>query len=258
MTRPAPSDRPAPSGPILQISDLEVDYAGSRGVVHAVRGVDLTINAGEIVAIVGESGSGKSTLAHSVIGLLPAGGAVRSGRIRFGSADITGWGPRALQRIRGRQIGLIPQDPAVSLDPVQRIGRQVAETLRIHRIARGREADAQAVQLLRQAGLSDPQARARQYPHQLSGGMRQRVLIAIAIACRPRLIIAYEPTSALDVTVQRQILDQIEELTREAGSAVMLITHDRGDAADQANHIDVMSKGRVVEAGAEAAVLGSP
>jgi len=253
-----------PSGPaampenLLEISDLAVSYRSRSGVVRAVDGVDLTVRAGEIVAVVGESGSGKSTTAHAVIGLLPGTGQIDAGRIRFGGRDLAGLSERELRLVRGAQIGLIPQDPTVSLNPVQRIGDQVAEVLRVHGLANRRSAPLDAVDLLEQAGLPDPAVRARQYPHELSGGMRQRVLIAVAIAAKPKLIIADEPTSALDVTVQRLILDHIQSLTEAHDTAVLLVTHDLGIAADRAQRIVVMSRGRVVEAGPARQILDQP
>jgi peptide/nickel transport system ATP-binding protein len=236
-------------GPILAVTDLEVRYDVRHGSVPAVRGVDLTVDAGETLAIVGESGSGKSTTAHAVVGLLPAAAQVASGRIVFAGQDLCGLGERRLRTVRGREIGLIPQDPTVSLNPVKRIAEQVAEVLRIHGLANRRDAHVAAVEALAAAGLSDPAARARQYPHELSGGMRQRVLIAIALAASPRLVIADEPTSALDVTVQRQILDHIERLTHETGTAVLLITHDLGVVANIAEEIIVMYQGEIMESG---------
>jgi peptide/nickel transport system ATP-binding protein len=246
------------ASPLLSVRDLTVSYRTSEGTFTAVEDVAFDVHAGEVVAIVGESGSGKSTSAQAVIGMLARNGTVTSGSITFAGNDLTSLSEREWQEVRGRQIGLVPQDPIVSLNPVKRIGEQIGEVLRIHRLARRRDAAARAVELLEQAGLSDPAARARQYPHQLSGGMRQRVLIAAAMAAKPKLIIADEPTSALDVTVQRQILDHIEKLTRETGTAMLLITHDLGVAADRSNKIVVMSRGRVVEAGATEQVLRDP
>ncbi|WP_410573273.1 dipeptide ABC transporter ATP-binding protein [Amycolatopsis sp. cmx-4-61] len=230
---------------LLRISGLAVSYQG----VPAVRDVGLHVDAGEVVAVVGESGSGKSTTAHAAIGLLPRGGRVDGGSITFAGRDLLALSDKQWRRVRGREIALVPQDPAVSLNPVHRIGDQVAEVLKIHGLADRRTASRQAVELLDRAGVPDPALRARQYPHQLSGGLRQRVLIASALAGRPKLIIADEPTSALDVTVQQRILDHLTALAAESGTAILLITHDLGVAADRASRIVVLSQGSVVEAG---------
>ncbi|WP_037069614.1 dipeptide ABC transporter ATP-binding protein [Pseudonocardia acaciae] len=243
---------------LLQVEDLHVSYRVSGGVVEAVRGASLRVAPGEVVAVVGESGSGKSTLAHALIGLLAPNGRRDAGRVLLGGRELTGLPERALREVRGRRVGLVPQDPTVSLNPVRKIGAQVAEVLRTHRLADRRRARLDAVELLARAGLPDPEVRAEQYPHTLSGGMRQRVLIAIAIAAGPELLIADEPTSALDVTVQRQILDHLELLGRESGMAMLLITHDLGVATDRADRLVVMRQGRVVEEGAVADVLRRP
>ncbi|MDX3745550.1 ABC transporter ATP-binding protein [Streptomyces sp. AK08-02] len=211
-----------------------------------------------MTAVVGESGSGKSTTAHAIVRLLTANGGIDAGTVRFGRHDLTTLSEQELRTVRGAQIGLVPQDPTVSLNPVKRIGEQVAEVLRIHQLATRRSAPADATAILDRAGLPDAATRARQYPHELSGGMRQRALIAVAIAGRPKLIIADEPTSALDVTVQRVILDHLQHLTEELGTAVLLVTHDLGVAADRAQRIVVMSEGRVVESGPTRDILGNP
>ena len=223
-----------------------------------MRGVSLAVAPGEVVAVVGESGSGKSTLAHAVAGLLPGTGRVDTGRVTLGEQELTDLSDRAWRTVRGRRIGLVPQDPGVALNPVQRVGAQVAEVLKVHGLADRRGAAARAVELLAEAGLPDAAARARQYPHELSGGMRQRVLIAIAIAARPQLLVADEPTSALDATVQRHILDRLDELVRASGTAVLLITHDLGVAADRADRLVVMHAGSVVEEGPVREVLAAP
>ncbi|QIS17207.1 dipeptide ABC transporter ATP-binding protein [Nocardia terpenica] len=243
--------------PLLRVEELRVRYPGASGPTVAVDGVSLTISQGETVALVGESGSGKSTLAHAVIGLRT--GAERTGgRIVFDGERIDDAPQRVLRRIRGARIGLVPQDPGTALNPVLRIGDQVAEALRIHGRATRRTAAARAVDILTAAGLDRPELRARQYPQDLSGGQRQRVLIGIALACGPQLIIADEPTSALDVTVQRHILDHLATRTAESGTAVLLITHDLGVAADRADRIIVMRGGQIVETGATAEVLTTP
>jgi len=248
-----------PMTPLLSISGLSVSYPGVAGRRRsAVRDLDLTVRAGEVVAVVGESGSGKSTTAHAITGLLPTGGRIDGGEIRFGHLDLHRLSSRQFRAVRGRRIGLIPQDPTVSLNPIQRIGPQVAEALLVHGRADRRTAASRAVSLLERAGVPEPDRRARQYPHELSGGLRQRVLIAIAIAAEPTLIVADEPTSALDVTVQRRILDHLDQLRAELGTAMILITHDLAVAADRAQRIVVMSQGRVVETGPTARILEAP
>lgn len=244
--------------PLLKVENLQVDYLVDGTPRKAVAGVSFEVRAGEVVAIVGESGSGKTTTAHSIINLLPGNARVSSGSVTFDATDLTQLTRKEWQGVRGKEIGLIPQDPTASLDPLQRVGEQVAEALTIHKLQPKKAARQSAVRLLEESGIRDAATRARQFPHQFSGGMRQRVLIATALAARPKLVIADEPTSALDVTVQRQILDNIAALTAERGTAVLLITHDLGVAADRAHRIIVMRGGQIVEEGSAAAVLGSP
>ncbi|WP_261554521.1 dipeptide ABC transporter ATP-binding protein [Frankia tisae] len=249
---------PEEERPLLRVRDLSVSYRAHGGEVRAVGGVDLDVRRGEVVALVGESGSGKSTTSHAIIRLLPDTGWIDAGTVHFGSRELTGLSERELRTVRGAEISLIPQDPGVCLNPVQRVGEQVAEVLRIHHLSTRRTVRADAIEILARAGFPDPATRARQYPHELSGGMRQRALIAIAIAAEPKLIIADEPTSALDVTVQRRILDHLQELTAQSGTAILLVTHDLGVAADRADRLVVMSQGRVVEAGPTREVLDDP
>ncbi|KXC04584.1 dipeptide ABC transporter ATP-binding protein [Microbacterium hominis] len=243
---------------VLEVEDLSVSYTVDGRSRTAVDGVGFTVGRGEIVAIVGESGSGKSTTAHAIIRLLAANATVDAGTLRLAGDDISALSPRSWRDVRGRRIALIPQDPTTSLNPVKRVGRQVGEPLVIHGLADARGADARAVELLRLAGIPEPEARARQFPHQLSGGMKQRALIAAALSADPELIIADEPTSALDVTVQKQILDHLDILARDLGTAVLLITHDLGVAADRADRIIVMQHGRIVEEGDAREILTAP
>jgi len=246
------------STPLLRVSDMAVDFRTLEGPVHAVEGVDLEISAGETVAIVGESGSGKSTTAMAVIGLLPGNGRVVRGSIQLDGTELVGAPESTLRRIRGGEIGLVPQDPMSNLNPVSKIGTQVAETLLAHWLATTKDVDRKVVETLAAAGLPDAAERAKQYPHEFSGGMRQRALIAIGLACNPRLLIADEPTSALDVTVQKTILDQLGRMTGELGTSVLLITHDLGLAAERAARVVVMHRGRIVEQGPARQILEDP
>ena len=249
---------PDDANPLLKITDLEVTFTTSTGVVPAVRGANLTIYPGQTVAIVGESGSGKSTTAAAVIGLLPGTGKVTGGSIEFDGKELTTMSSKEWIELRGSGIGLVPQDPMSNLNPVLRVGTQVKEALLANNIVPRSEAGERVTELLEQAGLPDGERRAKQYPHEFSGGMRQRVLIAIGLASRPKLLIADEPTSALDVTVQRRILDHLETLTKEMGTAVLFITHDLGLAAERAEQLVVMHRGRIVESGPALEILQHP
>jgi peptide/nickel transport system ATP-binding protein len=249
----AMSDRP-----LLEIEDLNVCFTSEGKKIPAVRDVSLSVYPGQTVAIVGESGSGKSTTAHSIIDLLPGTGQVTSGSILFDGKDLATASKKDVIAVRGTGIGLVPQDPMSNLNPVWKVGFQIKETLEANGIAKGKAAKKRAIELLEEAGMSDAQRRVNQYPHEFSGGMRQRALIAIGLACRPKLLIADEPTSALDVTVQRQILDHLDGLTSELGTAVLLITHDLGLAAERAEHLVVMYRGRVVESGPALQILREP
>ena len=244
--------------PLLAVENLSISYADGLTCTRIVHDVSFQVRPGEVVALVGESGSGKTTTASAVIGLLPESGRIDAGAIRLDGLDIARWPERRLEAIRGARISLVPQDPGSSLNPVKTIGAQVGEILALHRRGTGREIRERVVELLARVGLSQPELRSRQYPHELSGGMKQRVLIAIAIALRPSLIIADEPTSALDVTVQKRILDLIDELRREDGTALLLVTHDLGVAADRADHVVVLQGGRIQEQGPTREVLAAP
>ncbi|MGY3261960.1 dipeptide ABC transporter ATP-binding protein [Frigoribacterium sp. 2355] len=258
-TRPETAGTASSSTPLLEIKGLKIGFKTQAGYVDAVRGVDLTIRQGESLAIVGESGSGKSTTATSIIDLLPGTGEVTGGQILFEGKDLTKVSASEMQAIRGRDIGYVPQDPMSNLNPVWSIGFQVEEAIRANGVATGKQAVRQrAIDVLKEAGLNDAGDRLKQFPHQFSGGMRQRVLIGIGLSSRPKLLIADEPTSALDVTVQRRILDHLETLTRDYGTSVLFITHDLGLAAERAEKLVVMYKGRVVESGPSKEILANP
>ncbi|BCW59573.1 peptide/nickel transport system ATP-binding protein [Paenarthrobacter nicotinovorans] len=241
--------------PLLEIRNLAINFTTSNGEVNAVRNAHLTVMPGETVAIVGESGSGKSTSALAAIGLLPGNGRVAGGEILFDGEDIAHASEKRMIELRGNSIGMVPQDPMSNLNPVWKIGFQVKETLKANGLPSGPE---DVAKVLSEAGLPDASRRAKQYPHEFSGGMRQRALIAIGLSCQPRLLIADEPTSALDVTVQRQILDHLDKMTSELGTAVLLITHDLGLAAERADKVVVMYKGQVVESGPSLELLRNP
>ncbi|OFL92390.1 ABC transporter ATP-binding protein [Corynebacterium sp. HMSC055D05] len=244
--------------PLLEVTDLRITFESSTGVVEAVRDFDMTIYPGQKVAIVGESGSGKSTSAMAVLGLLPGTGKVTGGSIKLRGEELTKLDEKGWQKIRGNRIGLVPQDPMSNLNPVWRIGTQVEESLKANNIVEGSERHQRVIELLEHAGLPDAERRAGQFPHEFSGGMRQRALIAMGLAANPELLIADEPTSALDVTVQKRILDHLEMLTQESQTALLFITHDLGLAAERADHLLVMHRGRVVERGPSLDILRNP
>ena len=245
--------------PLLEIKNLEVGFHTQDGLVKAVDGVNITLYRGQSLAIVGESGSGKSTTAHAIINLQPGTGHISGGQILLDGQDLTEASKKDMEAIRGRKIGFVPQDPMSNLNPVWSIGFQVEEAIKANGIATGRkEVKKRAIEVLNQAGLADADRRLRQFPHQFSGGMRQRVLIGMGLAADPQLLIADEPTSALDVTVQRVILDHLESLTRELGTTLLFITHDLGLAAERAEQLVVMYKGKVVESGPSVQILQNP
>ncbi|WP_412841964.1 ATP-binding cassette domain-containing protein [Corynebacterium yudongzhengii] len=244
--------------PLLEMRDVEITFTSTTGTVEAVRGINLTVYPGQSVAIVGESGSGKSTAAMSALGLLPGTGKVTGGQDSFRRPRHHQPLGEEFQEIRGSQIGLVPQDPMSNLNPVWRIGTQVEESLKANNVEADEGRKEHVAKLLEEAGLPDAARRAKQYPHEFSGGMRQRALIAIGLAARPKLLIVDEPTSALDVTVQKTILDHLETLTEELGTAVLFITHDLGLAAERSQHLVVMHRGRVVESGPSLELLRNP
>ncbi|MFB7251873.1 dipeptide ABC transporter ATP-binding protein [Microbacterium sp. NPDC056234] len=245
--------------PMLSVRDLKVAFHTQDGENEVLHGISFDVMPGETVAIVGESGSGKSTTATAIVNLLPGNGKITGGTVELEGRDLTALSLPSMEEVRGRDIGFVPQDPMSNLNPVWSIGFQVKEAIRANAIVQGRAAvKERAIEVLRQAGLADADRRLHQYPHQFSGGMRQRALIGIGLAADPRLLIADEPTSALDVTVQRVILDHMAKLTRERGTSVLLITHDLGLAAERAEKIIVMNGGNIVEAGPSRQILEDP
>ncbi|WP_432843369.1 dipeptide ABC transporter ATP-binding protein [Dactylosporangium sp. CA-092794] len=254
---------PAPPDPLLRIAGLAIDYrTGRRGRTPAVRGASLHVEPGEFVSLVGESGSGKTTLVQGALGLLPAAARISAGTIAYSGVDVTGWTERRMALVRGNYVGFIPQDPNTALNPVKKIGRQVVEAVRFNQPRGSRataaEHTAAALHSLRTAGLRDAERVFGQYPHELSGGMKQRALIAIALAGQPRIILADEPTSALDVTVQKVILDHLARLRAELGIGILLVTHDLGVALERSDRILVMRDGEIVEEGPVERVLREP
>jgi oligopeptide/dipeptide ABC transporter ATP-binding protein len=251
-----PQGRQPEGGPLLVVDDLRTWFPTARGTVRAVDGVSFTVEQGSTLGVVGESGSGKTVLARSIMGLLPRRDSITSGAVHFAGRDLTAMAPAQLRNLWGAEMSMVFQDPTTALNPVKRIGVQITETLRPHLKMGRSEATAAAVELLRSVGIPSPEVRIRWYPFQLSGGMRQRVMIAIALACAPRLVLADEPTTGLDVTVQAQILDLLAESQRQRQMAMILITHDLSVVANRADHIVVMYAGRIVEQGPTVALFG--
>jgi peptide/nickel transport system ATP-binding protein len=243
---------------LLEITDLRTEIRLRDATVRAVDGVSLSVGAGECLGLVGESGCGKTMTARSIIRLLPPGGIITGGSVVLGGTDLTSLSEHDLREVRGRDIGMVFQDPASSLDPTMTIGRQISESVVIHNGADGRSAAARAVELLAMVRMSDPERAAGQYPHELSGGMRQRAMIAAALACEPRLLIADEPTTALDVTIQREILELIDDLRRDLGMAVILVTHDLGVIGGRTDNVAVMYAGRIIEQASTRDVFSGP
>ena len=245
--------------PLLEVRALHTEFRTGAGLVRAVDGISYTVEHGETVAIVGESGSGKSVSALSILRLIPnPPGLITAGEILFDGKDLRTLAETEMREIRGRDIGMVFQEPMTSLNPVLTIGRQITETLEQHQGADRATADRRAIELLEMVGIADPARRLRQYPHQLSGGMRQRVMIAVALACNPKLIIADEPTTALDVTIQAQILELMKTLARRFNVAQIIITHNLGVVARYAARVNVMYAGRIVESGSADAIYHAP
>jgi oligopeptide/dipeptide ABC transporter ATP-binding protein len=247
-----------PAEPLLDVADLHVDMPSPRGLVEAVDGVSFRVGRGEVVGIVGESGCGKSMLALSIMGLVPQPGFVAGGRIELDGRDLLALSDREMRRLRGSEIGMIFQDPSASLNPVMRVGRQIRETIEAHRTVSSGEARHLSIEMLRAVRIPEPEVRAGDYPHQYSGGMRQRVMVAIGMANRPKLLIADEPTTALDVTVQAQIMELLRAMNEETGAAIILITHNIALVSRFCSRVLVMYAGRIVEAGPTREVFTSP
>ena len=242
---------------LLTLQNLHVSYHTPRGIVQAVRGIDLTLDSGEVLAVVGESGCGKSALLKAVMRLLPENASV-TGKILVNSADIAPYSEKQLQKLRGSLFSMVFQDPMTALNPVYTIGFQIGEDLKYHTDLDKRSRRARTLELLTQMGISTPEKRIDQYPHEFSGGMRQRAMIAMAMSCSPKVLIADEPTTALDVTIQAQIFELMEKLKREHDTAIMLITHDMGVVSELADDVAVMYMGSIVERGSVREVLKYP
>jgi len=247
------------SEPLLRVQDLHVEFRTRRGQALVLNGVDFELRAGETLCVVGESGCGKSMTALALLRLIPSPpGRIRDGRVLFQGEDLVRATDARMREVRGNRISMIFQEPMTSLNPVFSVGDQIGESLRLHAGLDAQAARERAIEMLRQVGIPAPERRVDEYPHQLSGGMRQRVMIAMALACRPDILIADEPTTALDVTVQAQIFDLLRELQREKGTAILLITHDMGAVAEMADRVMVMYAGRVIEQGRADQVLSAP
>jgi peptide/nickel transport system ATP-binding protein len=256
---PARSIRPTPlPGPVLEVESLRVEFPTRKGTLVAVDGVSFVIAPGEILGVVGESGAGKSLTGAAVIGLLEPPGRIAGGAIRLCGRRIDDLAPRELRRVRGREIGAVFQDPLTSLNPLFTVGQQLTETIRVHLGLSATAARKRALALLHEVGIPAAESRIDHYPHQFSGGMRQRVVIALALAAEPRLVVADEPTTALDVSIQAQITALLKRLCREHGTAVMLVTHDMGVIAETADRVAVMYAGRLVEVGPVEEVIHRP
>jgi oligopeptide transport system ATP-binding protein len=243
---------------LLSVEDLHVQFWTERGTIHAVNGISFDIAPGETLGIVGESGCGKSVTSLAILGILPRAGKVTKGSATFDGRDLLHLSDRQLRRVRGKEIAMIFQDPMTSLNPVLTIGRQIAEALQTHFGMKGRAAERRAAELLDRVGIPAADKRVRDYPHQFSGGMRQRAMIAMALACRPKLLIADEPTTALDVTIQAQILGLLRELVAEENAALILITHDLGVVAGMCERVNVMYAGMFMETGTAAQLFARP
>ena len=243
---------------LLSVQNLHTSFFTDSGEVQAVNGVSFDLNAGEILGIVGESGSGKSVTAYSIMQILAETGRVVEGRILYRGQDLTKWKNKQLRTFRGKCCSIIFQDPMTSLNPGFTIGSQIGEAIKLHTDKKGAEVKARSVELLQLVGINEPERRLKQYPHELSGGMRQRVMIAMALACEPDILIADEPTTALDVTIQAQILELIQELQKKLGMAVILVTHDLGVIADMCENIIVMYGGRICERGTAREIFYNP
>jgi ABC-type dipeptide/oligopeptide/nickel transport system ATPase component len=246
------------AGIVLSVRDLRTHFFTASGVVRAVDGISYDLHEGETMALVGESGSGKSVSAFSLLGLVSEPGRVVGGSAMFEDKDLLKLPPAQLRRIRGSQISMIFQEPMTSLNPVMSIGRQIAEAIEAHSSLSGGASRRRVLELLQEVGIKDAEERYSSYPHQFSGGMRQRAMIAMALCCSPRVLIADEPTTALDVTIQAQVLDLMEALTRKMGTAIILITHNLGLVARYADTVNVMQSGKIVESGSGDAIFGSP